>query len=126
VHTLAYLHEASVTKNLKVLKHWRQADFSLRSLGNQLAFFDTSRDVRQRQRRFSGDDSDSSVGRLSQEAFSIFKPRAESSPIERSLPESKHESILEKKIQISVTLYSLVLAVSLALNLGVTWYFVMR
>ena len=91
-----------------------QADFSLRSLGNQLAFFDTSR-AASKVRRFSGgdDSSDSSVGRLSQEALSVFKPRAESSPIERrenSKSESNIQSILQKKIEISFSLSSLLVA----------------
>ena len=114
-----------------------QPDMSLRSLGNQLAFFDTTRksltgreDENLRKNRivrdFDDDDSDSlnsSAGRLNQ--FSIFRPKAESSPIEkRETPKKCDESFLQKKIQISVSLNSLLLVASVTLNVGIIWYLV--
>jgi len=114
-----------------------QADISLRSLGNQLAFFDTTRkssttreaeNLRKSRivRDFDDDDSDSlnsSAGRLHQ--FSIFRPKAESSPIEkRETPAKSDESFLQKKIQISVSLNSLLLVASVTLNVGIIWYLV--
>ena len=121
------------------------ADMSLRSLGNQLAFFDTTRrswNAREddpaptrksqtiRDLDEDSDSMDSSVGRLTQEAFSVFKPKAESSPIEKSYRESSRkkadESFLEKKIQISFSLYSLLFVVSVTVNIGVIWYLVIK
>ena len=110
-----------------VYNNFGKTDFSLQSMGNQLAFYDLSR-ADNKLRHLDDDDSDSSIGRLSQEAYTSFKPRAESSPLEKhdifEKSSAKKQSILEKKIEISFSLSSLLLAISLTLNLGVIWYLV--
>ena len=107
----------------------------------QLAFFDTSRkswSIREndttipksRVVRDLDEESDSSGDRFTQKTFPV-KPIAESSPIEKrnskiakSLSPAE-ESFLEKKIQISCSLYSLLFVVSVSFNIAVLWYLVL-
>ena len=83
-----------------------------------------------RSRSQLGDDDDqdslnSSFGRLSQEAFSKLRPRAESSPIEvkKEPPETVHDvSFLEKKITINISMYCLLLFLSVGCNISLMVY----
>lgn len=127
-------------------------NFSLRHMNDQLAFYDTSGGgsrnntvVRSASSMHNGlmsnmttprasvlgdDDNnsfDSSLGRLTQEAFAELQPRAESSPIlgrESGNQKKSGEGLLEKNITINISLYSLLLLFSITANVGLSVYFV--
>ena len=72
-----------------------------------------------------GDDRESlnsSLGRLSQEAFAKLQPVAESSPKETKVAQDPDVSFLEKKITINISVYSLFLFLSVAVNISLTAY----
>ena len=75
--------------------------------------------------RASSASDDSSVGRLTQEAFAELRPKAESSPIEKTSarPASSLQPLLERRISLDCSLYSLLLAVSVGANLALAVYF---
>ena len=88
-----------------------------------------------RSRSVLGDDDDdhdsfnSSIGRLSQEAFAKLQPKAESSPKEMSsmTPVKKEDvSFLEKKITINVTMYTVFLFFSVAVNVSLSAYLISK
>ena len=71
------------------------------------------------------DSLNSSFGRMSQEAFSKLRPKAESSPIEvKKEPVDKVQdvSFLERKITIDISMYSLLLFLSVGCNLSLIVY----
>lgn len=75
--------------------------------------------------RASSASDDSSVGRLTQEAFAELRPKAESSPIEKTSARtaSSLQPLLERRISLDCSLYSLLLAVSVGANLALAVYF---
>ena len=77
--------------------------------------------------RASSASDDSSVERLTQEAFAELRPKAESSPIEKLSVGAKTASslqpLLERRISLDCSLYSLLLAVSVGANLALAVYF---
>ena len=71
------------------------------------------------------DSLNSSFGRLSQEAFSKLRPKAESSPIEvkkEALDKVQDVSFLERKITIDISMYSLLLFLSVGCNMSLIVY----
>ena len=72
------------------------------------------------------DSLNSSFGRLSQEAFSKLRPKAESSPIEvkkEAVEREQHDvSFLERKITIDISMYSLLLFLSVGCNISLIVY----
>jgi len=71
-------------------------------------------------------DLNSSIGRLSQEAFSKLQPRAKSSPKPSENDSHAHEandvSFLERKITINISMYSLFLFLSVGFNISLSAY----
>ena len=65
---------------------------------------------------------DTSIDRLTQEAFAELRPKAESSPIEAKAPSSL-EPWLERRVSFNCSLYSLLLAASVGANLALAVYF---
>ena len=71
----------------------------------------------------------SSLGRLTQEAFSELQPKAESSPkrlvagqdSEKIVPSMK--TWMDRKITINVSVYSVLLVLSVAVNVALTVYY---
>lgn len=70
------------------------------------------------------DSLNSSFGRLSQEAFAKLKPKAESSPLlsESSKATDDDVSFLERKITINISMYSLLLILSVGVNISLSVY----
>jgi len=66
-------------------------------------------------------DLNSSIGRLSQEAFAKLQPRANSSP-KPSENDSDEVSFLERKITINISMYSLFLFLSVGFNISLSVY----
>merc|ERR1719219_2082504 len=71
-------------------------------------------------------DLNSSIGRLSQEAFAKLQPRAKSSPKPSENDSHAHEanevSFLERKITINISMYSLFLFLSVGFNISLSVY----
>ena len=72
-------------------------------------------------------DLNSSIGKLSQEAFAKLQPRANSSPKpcendNLSISQVSDVSFLERKITINVTMYSLFLFLSVGFNISLSVY----
>ena len=79
-------------------------------------------------RASSASSGDTSIDRLTQEAFAELRPKAESSPIEKPIaakaPNLNLEPWLERRVSLNCSLYSLLLAASVAGNLALAVYFV--
>ena len=77
-------------------------------------------------RASSASSGDTSIDRLTQEAFAELRPKAESSPIEKPMGKgtSPLEPWLERRISLNCSLYSLLLAVSVGANLALAVYFI--
>jgi hypothetical protein len=67
--------------------------------------------------------SSSSLDRLTQTAFAELRPKAESSPIEKKDEKKNPASMLERRISINCSVYSVLLAASAGGNLALAAYF---
>ena len=76
-------------------------------------------------RASSASTGDTSIDRLTQEAFAELRPKAESSPIEKpsKASSSLNSPWLERRISLNCSLYSLLLAASVGANLALAVYF---
>lgn len=85
--------------------------------------FASSRPNSQMGRGHSESSFDTSLERLTQEAFSELRPQANSSPIEAAAEsQPRRIKLLEKQISIRFSLYSLLLGASVALNVTIAAY----